>query len=65
MKNLLELDEELSMEWLNFLVLRQIDEEAEQYVMNHLRQQVHLGDDELRKVLDIMHDILAEEFVAN
>lgn len=65
MKELIDLDEELSMEWLNFLVLRQIDEEAEAYVMNQMRRQIRLGDDELRQVLDIMHDILAEEFEAN
>lgn len=65
MKEIIEFDDELSKEWLNFLVLRTIDQDAEKYVMDHLRSHVKLGDDELRKVLDIMHDILAEEFVVN
>lgn len=65
MKDFLCPDDEASREWLNFLTLRQIDDEAETFVMNHLRSHVNLNDDQLNKVLDIMHDILAEEFIAN
>ncbi|MEM9773029.1 MAG: hypothetical protein AAF902_00505 [Chloroflexota bacterium] len=65
MKDFLCPDDEASREWLNFLTLRQIDDEAEAFVMNHLRTHVNLDDDQLNKVLDIMHDILAEEFIAN
>ena len=65
MKEFLCYDEEASREWLNFLLLRQIDTEAEAYVMDHLRTHVKLNDEELNKVLDIMHDILAEEFIEN
>ena len=65
MNDFLCVDEEASREWLNFLLLRQIDSEAEAYVMDHLRSHVKLNDHELNKVLDIMHDILAEEFIEN
>lgn len=65
MKDFLCFDDEASREWLNFLTLRQIDTEAEAFVMDHLRTHVKLNDAELNRVLDIMHDILAEEFIEN
>ena len=65
MNEFLSFDDDASREWLNFLTLRQIDSEAEAYVMNHLRTHVKLTDDELNRVLDMMHDILAEEFIVN
>ena len=65
MNDFVRFDDDASREWLNFLTLRQIDTEAEAFVMNHLRTHINLNDDELNRVLDIMHDILAEEFIVN